>query len=1195
MEGVVIGGGGAPAEERLAALLRQSCSGDEAAVRSAAAALEEAEAALPRFRASLLAVCAVAERPVAVAAAALVKNSVRRTWDAEDAGTAAAAEHAEFRALLLDVLLRARDSAVLHLLAETVSERFRRAPFMAVARISSAAGLCKTITGFCEQANIRVCGVNLQFRVVAAADFRSRASWPDVVPALKVALQASNLMSGMAASNILTRNALAALLALLQPFRERPAVLRQGRANGSRHEAPEQLEFVTRELVLPLHPMFSVLVSKKQQQGWLEHDQVLHLLLKVLHFSMRMYMPASLVPQLGVWLSEVVSFLEFAAAEQWAFSTTVSKSRVKCCKRALQIMGSLITHHQLLANQCVLWSYSRVCVLQPLALLDVLVIHRPWILFRSALYPWHLIPSQSFSRLGLKHDKLQDLQGWRLLVSNFAVLLESSIFPVLRLTFEDVQEWQLNEEEYLAKNLPSDLADASAWKADLYTRRKSALNLLGLIGLADRPPTVSISTKSNSKRKTKGRKAGVTAGEALILPFLNTYPVPPDGADIASDSISNYFGVLLAYGALQEFLKQQSEEKLSALLHARVLPLYTMVSPSPFLLANANWLLGELASALPAEPQELGRTAFQCLVKSLTAQDRGGMSWRLVRSSAAAAIALLVQAGSVKPRDWLPLLQAAVAGAKSDNEADAATSFRLLEELAELGDIGVLKHEPEMVEAIVQLLIPLFPAHPEPWPLAVEAGLSALASWVRQWEQAEEDMLEQGEERSEAEVAVHASESARIADSTSKALQQGWLSQSHEEEADPPPSCLADTSLLLAFVLSSTINKHQAQTRMVEELLQAYSGLLLDWEAWEAEEDLAACRAIKQAITLQKELHFNHLAQADMPPPPAPPIAPRSIAEGMASFLASAIESNYKDAVWRACRATHSLLRACQASPGGDEAAQAIVARLSQVAGKRLHMLVDTEASLGKPLALAIATCFNVAPSAALAGLAAPWSVASNFSGVQALHMWVTAVKGLLTSKHSMLDSELKLIVHALTGVTMYLLNHASASQGGHAEAVAGDACYAAVNSLVKLADLRQLAKNDAMEAEDEGEEDDEVSGSRDEEDIDEDVETDDEDEDEEWEETEEEFQARYAKAAAEVEEELVAASDRPPEEEDDGLPLDLGPLEDQDEEADVAMCLQQCNAAGLLQQLPPPEGLLERLLAACPAVSSAAGLSRRH
>eukprot|EP00850_Spirogloea_muscicola_P014617 SM000106S13965 [mRNA] locus=s106:221641:228688:- [translate_table: standard] len=1120
MEGVIIGGGGgAPAEERLAALLRQSCSGDEAAVRSAAAALEEAEAALPRFRASLLAVCAGAERPVAVAAAALVKNSVRRTWDAEDAGVAAAAERAEFRALLLDVLLRARDGAVLQLLVET-------------------------------------------FRVVAAADFRSRASWPDVVPTLKAALQASNLMSGMAASDVLTKNALAALLALLQPFRYSA----KGRANGSSNEAPEQLEVVRRELVLPLHPMFSVLViqaEQKQQQGRLEHDEILHLLLKVLHFS------------LGVWLPEVLSLLEVAAAEQWASSTTVSKSRVKGCKRALQIMGSLITHHRLLANQFL----PRLCA----AAIS---------LTRSAGNTQALDPIQERTQ-SLAFDTLaiilQTAPGWRLLVPNFAVLLEGSIFPVLRLTFEDVQEWQTNEEEYLAKNLPSDLADASAWKADLYTRRKSALNLLGLIGLADRPPTANISAKSSSKRKSKGRKAGVTAGEALILPFLNTFPVPPDGADIASAGISNYFGVLLAYEALQEFLKQQPEEKLSALLHARVLPLYTMLSPSPFLLANANWLLGELASALSAEPQELGWMVFQCLVKSLTAQDRGGMSWRLVRSSAAAAIALLVQAGSVKPLDWLPLLQAAVAGAKSDDEADAATSFRLLEELAELEDNGVLKHAPEMVEAIVQLLIPLFPAHPEPWPLAVEAGVSALASWVRHWEQAEEDMHEQGEERSEAEVAVHARETARIADSTAKALQQGWLSQSHEEEADPPPSCLADTSLLVAFVLASTSSKHQAQTRMIEELLQAYSGLLVYWEAWEAEEDLAACRAIEQAVALQKELHFSHFAQADMPPPPAPPIAPRSIAEGMASFLASAIESNYKDAVWRACRSTHSLLRACQASPGGDEAAQAIVARLSQVAGKRLHMLLDTEASLSKPLALAIATCFNVAPSAALAGLAAPWSAASNVSGVQALHMWVTAVKGLLTSKHSLSESELKLFVHASTGVTIYLLNHASALQGGHAEAVAGDACYAAVNSLVKLAEIRQLAKNDAMEAEDEGEEGDDVSESRDEEDIDEDVETD--DEDEEWEETEEEFQARYAKAAVEVEEELVAASDRPPEDEDDGLPLDLGPLEDQVEEADVATCLQRCNAAGLLRRLPPPEGLLERLLAACPTVVGSAGL----
>lgn len=48
-----------------------------------------------------------------------------------------------------------------------------------------------------------------------------------------------------------------------------------------------------------------------------------------------------------------------------------------------------------------------------------------------------------------------------------------------------------------------------------------------------------------------------------------------------------------------QYLKKQPTEKVALLLQTRVLPLYSMVAPTPYVLANANWLLGELANFLP--------------------------------------------------------------------------------------------------------------------------------------------------------------------------------------------------------------------------------------------------------------------------------------------------------------------------------------------------------------------------------------------------------------------------------------------------------------------------------------------------------------------------------------------------------------------------------------------------------------------
>lgn len=47
-----------------------------------------------------------------------------------------------------------------------------------------------------------------------------------------------------------------------------------------------------------------------------------------------------------------------------------------------------------------------------------------------------------------------------------------------------------------------------------------------------------------------------------------------------------------------QFLTEQSPGFTDTLVRNRVLPLYETPSPQPYLIATANWVLGELASCL---------------------------------------------------------------------------------------------------------------------------------------------------------------------------------------------------------------------------------------------------------------------------------------------------------------------------------------------------------------------------------------------------------------------------------------------------------------------------------------------------------------------------------------------------------------------------------------------------------------------
>lgn len=52
---------------------------------------------------------------------------------------------------------------------------------------------------------------------------------------------------------------------------------------------------------------------------------------------------------------------------------------------------------------------------------------------------------------------LQTEVGWKLIASHFPNLLDKAIFPALMMNEKDLSEWVEEEDEYIQKNLPSNM------------------------------------------------------------------------------------------------------------------------------------------------------------------------------------------------------------------------------------------------------------------------------------------------------------------------------------------------------------------------------------------------------------------------------------------------------------------------------------------------------------------------------------------------------------------------------------------------------------------------------------------------------------------------------------------------------------------------------------------------------------------
>ncbi|KAF5941440.1 hypothetical protein HYC85_019082 [Camellia sinensis] len=1076
---------------QIAQLLSQTLSPDGHIVHSATDALDRLSL-LPTFPFSLLSISTGSDDPgQRIAAATYLKNFTRRNIPSSKVSK-------EFRDALLRALLQV-DSAVLKVLVEV-------------------------------------------FRVIVAAEFVKENSWPDLVPELRAVVQNSDMINRSGNCEWKTINALTVLQSLIRPFQYfiRKLVtcfpkIRLYFLNPkvAKEPVPPQLELIAQEILIPLFDVFHQCVQKAltfSGEGEEEIEKLLLILCKCMYFSVRSHMPSALAPHLSSFCRDLFGILDSLSFDGAITLEDGHLLRLKTGKRSLLIFCALVTRHRKLSDK--LMPNIINCV-------SKIVKHSTNISKMDFLS--ERIVSLAFDVIS---RVLETGPGWRLVSPHFSSLLNSAIFPALVMNEKDTTEWEEDPEEYMRKNLPSEIEEISGWKEDLFTARKSALNLLGVISMSKGPPVVgsgynsSLSSKRKKGDKTKGKDRS-SMGELLVLPFLSKFPIPSDINACETRILNEYYGVLMAYGSLQDFLSEQRAEYTATLVRMRVLPLYTISTCLPYLIASANWVLGELASCLP---EEMSADIYSSLVKALSMPDMGDISCYPVRVSAAGAITELVE-NDYLPPEWLPLLHIVVSRIADEGE-ETSILFQLLGTLVEAGNEHVSLHIPYIISSLVGTISKCIPPNPEPWP----QGFAALAVMAQCWE---DSMPEEDDHNESSEVWV--SGRATIARALSNLLQQGWLRPAQQMEIEaapflPPPSCIDDSSALLRFIMQSVTEGNEVLKLKVSELLLVWADLIANWNAWEETEDLSIFNCIKDIVNLHQKFMLQNFMMGEMPPPPAPPVPRRSIIEGIATFVSEAF-SQYPSATWRASSCVHLLLHVPSYTFEAEGIKQSLVIAFSHSAFSRFRDIRNKPSSLWKPLLLAVSSCYLCYPD-----------VVENIlekDEHEGFAVWASAV-GLISSstfEHGLSsESEIKLSVMTLAKVVERLLTLENQKAG-----------------------LLQKCFTSLMEAsvslkEAQGEEDDDEESRDDQDAGDEDTEDDDNDEDsddDEREETEEEFLDRYAKAAIALENGTVVEEG---DVEDQEQELELGGLEEVDQESVVLSLIKRYHQVLLHGQSLPPQ-----------------------
>ncbi|CAI5996660.1 unnamed protein product [Closterium sp. NIES-64] len=710
--------------DAVCAWLLQTTSADEAAVRSASSALEEASKH-PGFLGHVLSVAAVPNSPAALPAALYFKNVAVAKW--RGAGSKGRVqlpggkeEQEAVRVQLVEVLLRSGQGKILSVLIEA-------------------------------------------FSAVVRTELASPSGWPQLLPGLKAALLSSDLIRAIgsasaaapgpsdpasAAATFSTVTVLTVLRAVTKPYRYFLD------PTNDKEPVPPVLEAIASDLLLPLMPLMHHLIAAQAQQSSPRapsaHDEALLLILKTLHLSVQSHMPSairkhidSIVPELLLLLSHCPPTLAAAVAAagqeegevmdgeggaEGGGAAAVWEVRLKGCKRALQICHALASRHQKLTNKHFpamvdgitgivcnsLWTNKL-----PLAARRVIAV--------------------AFTAIS---QVLDSAPGWKVVAPQFAHLLEAAIFPALCLHPQDLELWEEDEEEYVRRNLPTDLDDMDEMES--YDPRQCAAHLLALIATSKGSPAkgkpgaagaaAGKSTSPAAGRRRQRRPAATkdtdAAAATVVLPFLSRFPLPADAAvpmegmfvagagggqapaNPASAAVVHYFGVLQAYAAMKEYFERQPAH-LEQLLPAHVLPLFSQRHVSAVLLASATWLLGELSTALP---ESLHNPVYEASMKAMAAGDVDGQSWAAVRTAASHCISYLIQ-NEVEPSDWLAFLQAVVAATRAGEEREAVRALDLLESVAVEGGEGVHAHLPAIIAAVANDTCAALPPPDQPWAL----------------------------------------------------------------------------------------------------------------------------------------------------------------------------------------------------------------------------------------------------------------------------------------------------------------------------------------------------------------------------------------------------------------------------------------------------------------------------------------------
>ncbi|CAI5474972.1 unnamed protein product [Closterium sp. Yama58-4] len=521
----ITGGMAAVSADAVCAWLLQTTSADEATVRSASSALEEASKH-PGFLGHVLSVAAVPNSPAALPAVLYFKNVAVAKW--RGAGSKGRVqlpggkeEQEAVRVQLVEVLLRCGQGKILSVLIEA-------------------------------------------FSVVVRTELASPSGWPQLLPGLKAALLSSDLIRAVgsasttapgpsdpasaAAATFSTVTVLTVLRAVTKPYRYFLD------PTNDKEPVPPVLEAIASDLLLPLMPLMHHLLAAQAQQPNPQapsaQDEALLLILKTLHLSVQSHMPSairkhidSIVPELLLLLSHCPPNLAAAAASLFPPLPTT----------APPLLFGLPSPFPL--HLPVPFLFPSRCLSHPPcapsrhfpAMVDGItgiVCNSLWT--NKLPLAARRVIAVAFTAIS---QVLDSAPGWKVVAPQFAHLLEAAIFPALCLHPQDLELWDEDEEEYVRRNLPTDLDDMD--EIESYDPRQCAAHLLALIATSKGSPAKgkpgatgaaapSKSTSPAAGRRRQRRPAATkdtdAAAATVVLPFLSRFPLPADAA-VALDGI----------------------------------------------------------------------------------------------------------------------------------------------------------------------------------------------------------------------------------------------------------------------------------------------------------------------------------------------------------------------------------------------------------------------------------------------------------------------------------------------------------------------------------------------------------------------------------------------------------------------------------------------------------------------------------